>query len=98
MTSRRQFVHTVAGAAAGLYAFGGLAHGQGSAPATRRQVSIGGKRIKVIDVHAHCVIPEVAEVVKGTPFANAAAAGPPTTSWAPHGWRRWTARAWTCRR
>jgi len=78
MTSRRQFVHTVAGAAAGLYAFGGVAHGQGSAPATRRQVSIGGKRIKVIDVHAHCVIPEVAEVVKGTPFAAAAAGGPPT--------------------
>ena len=78
MTSRRQFVHTVAGAAAGLYAVGGVAHGQGSAPATRRQVSIGGKRIKVIDVHAHCVIPEVAEVVKGTPFAAAAAGGPPT--------------------
>ena len=99
MTSRRQFVHTVAGAAAGLYAFGGLASGQGSAPATRRQVSIGGKRIKVIDVHAHCVIPEVTEVVKGTPFANAAAGGRrQRTSWARHGWRRWTARAWTCRR
>ena len=48
------------------------------APATRRQVSIGGKRIKVIDVHAHCVIPEVTEVVKGTPFAKDAAGGPPT--------------------
>ena len=76
MTSRRRFVHTVAGAAAGLCACGGLASGQ--APAVRRQVSIGGKRIKVIDVHAHCVIPEVAEVVAGTPFAAAASGGPPT--------------------
>ena len=78
MTSRRRFVHTMAGAAAGIYAFGGVASGQAPAPAGRRQVSIGGKRIKVIDVHAHAVIPEVAEIVKGTPFAAAAAAGPPT--------------------
>jgi aminocarboxymuconate-semialdehyde decarboxylase len=68
----------MAGAAAGMYAFGGLASGQAPAPAARRQVSIGGKRIKVIDVHAHCVIPEVVEVVKGTPFAKDAAGGPPT--------------------
>ena len=28
-------------------------------PATkRREVSVGGKRVKTIDVHAHCVIPE----------------------------------------
>jgi aminocarboxymuconate-semialdehyde decarboxylase len=78
MTGRRRFVHTLAGTAAGLYAFGGLANGQAPAPAARRQVSIGGKRVKVIDVHAHCVIPEVMEVVKGTSFAAAAAGGPPT--------------------
>jgi aminocarboxymuconate-semialdehyde decarboxylase len=58
-----------------MYAFGGLASGQAAAPVARRQVSIGGKRIRVIDVHAHCVIPEVAEVVKATPFAKAAAGG-----------------------
>ena len=58
-----------------MYAFGGLAGGQAPAAAARRQVSIGGKRIRVIDVHAHCVIPEVAEVVKATPFAKAAAGG-----------------------
>src|SRR5688572_5506639 len=75
MTSRRRFVHAVAGAAAGMYALGGLPGAQAPAPTARRQVSIGGKRIKVIDVHAHCVIPEVAEVVKATPFAKAAAGG-----------------------
>jgi aminocarboxymuconate-semialdehyde decarboxylase len=58
-----------------MYALGGLPGAQAPAPTARRQVSIGGKRIKVIDVHAHCVIPEVAEVVKATPFAKAAAGG-----------------------
>jgi aminocarboxymuconate-semialdehyde decarboxylase len=75
MTSRRRFLCAVAGAAATAYPLGGLATGQAPAAPVRRQVSIGGKRIKVIDVHAHCVIPEVAEVVKATPFAKAAAGG-----------------------
>ncbi len=30
---------------------------------------VGGRRVRVIDVHAHCVIP-VQEVVKGTPLAR----------------------------
>jgi aminocarboxymuconate-semialdehyde decarboxylase len=77
MRHRRQFVRTLAGASAGLY-FGGFAPSparawQGARP--RRQVSIGGRRVRVIDVHAHCVIPEVAEVVKGTPLAPNAAGG-----------------------
>jgi aminocarboxymuconate-semialdehyde decarboxylase len=32
-------------------------------------VSLGGRRITVVDVHAHCVIP-VTEIVKGTPLAE----------------------------
>jgi aminocarboxymuconate-semialdehyde decarboxylase len=43
-------------------------------PGTRRQVSIGGRRVRVIDVHAHCVIP-VTEVVKGTPLAASGGGG-----------------------
>jgi aminocarboxymuconate-semialdehyde decarboxylase len=39
------------------------------APPTRRQVTLGGRRVRVIDVHAHCVIP-VSDVVKGTPLAR----------------------------
>ena len=33
---------------------------QGSAPAggARRQTKVGGKRVKTIDVHCHCVLPE----------------------------------------
>jgi len=36
----------------------------------RREVSIGNRRIKVIDVHGHFVIPEEIEVVKGTDLAR----------------------------
>jgi aminocarboxymuconate-semialdehyde decarboxylase len=33
----------------------------------RRQVTLGGRAVRVIDVHAHCVIP-VTDIVKGTPL------------------------------
>jgi aminocarboxymuconate-semialdehyde decarboxylase len=68
MPNRREFFKSVAGTAAGLYAMG---HGAGllarQAPA-RREVSIGGRRIRVVDIHAHSAVPEVEPVVKGTPF------------------------------
>ena len=35
------------------------------APAARRQLTLGGRRIKVVDGHAHCVIP-VQHLTKGT--------------------------------
>jgi aminocarboxymuconate-semialdehyde decarboxylase len=34
------------------------------APA-RRQISVGGRRVRVIDIHAHCVVP-VQDITKGT--------------------------------
>jgi aminocarboxymuconate-semialdehyde decarboxylase len=39
---------------------------------TRKQVSIGGRRIPVVDVHAHCVFPEVAALLEGTELAGRA--------------------------
>lgn len=36
---------------------------------TRRQVTIAGRRVRVVDMHAHCVI-AVADVVAGTPLAG----------------------------
>jgi aminocarboxymuconate-semialdehyde decarboxylase len=62
---RRQVLRMLGyGAAAGLTApFGDELLAQG-----RRQVSIGGRRVRVIDIHAHCVIPLDA-IVGGTPFA-----------------------------
>lgn len=84
MPTRRDFVTTVAGAAAywgtGLPAVRGdlsPTANPGAQPTQpkRREVRIGGKRVKVVDVHAHCVIPEVADVVKGTNLAGNAGPG-----------------------
>ncbi len=77
MKNRREFIQTVAGATTGMLltgnAFAASALQGGAAtpagPVKRREVSIGGKRVKVVDVHAHCVIPEVSDLVKDTPYA-----------------------------
>ena len=58
MSTRRDFIKTAAGAAAGVVFTGcsmtGVAHAQGA----RKQTVIKGRRIKTIDIHAHCAIPE----------------------------------------
>jgi aminocarboxymuconate-semialdehyde decarboxylase len=46
-----------------------------SGPVVHRDVRVGGKKVKVIDVHAHATIPEVADVVKGTALARNAQGG-----------------------
>jgi aminocarboxymuconate-semialdehyde decarboxylase len=69
MPNRRDFFKTAAGVAAGTFVLG-RKFLNAQAPAARRQVTIAGKRIRVIDVHCHCVIPEAADVVKGTPYAQ----------------------------
>ena len=68
---RRDFFKSVAGATAGMYvmARGGSANAQ--APAARRTVMIGGRRVRVVDVHAHCEMP-LGDLVRGTPFENRA--------------------------
>ena len=60
MNTRREFVQDAAGAAAGIAFVGcGL---RGAAPAQaqarRREVVVNGRRVKVVDVHAHCAVPE----------------------------------------
>jgi len=80
MRNRRDFLKTVAGATTGMLltgnAFAESAFQGGAAPPAapvkRREVFIAGKRVKVVDVHAHCVIPEVWDVVKDTPLAPSA--------------------------
>ena len=73
MPNRRDFLRTVAAGATGIYAMG---HGGADAasaalqaPPTRRLVMVGGRRVRVIDVHSHCIIP-VVEIVKGTALAG----------------------------
>jgi aminocarboxymuconate-semialdehyde decarboxylase len=75
ISDRRDFFRSIAGATAGMYV---LARGGGpfaQAPAARRQISIGGRRVRVVDVHAHCSMP-LGDVVTGTPFENRAEANP----------------------
>ena len=74
MQNRRDFFKTIAGAAAGAYVAGrqfpalaqrgGGGRGGGGAaavpPGPRKQISIGGKRVTVIDVHSHCTVDGVA--------------------------------------
>jgi len=64
MPTRREFVKDVAGAMAGLVFVGcGLvaaaeAQPQSGSATPRRQVVVGGRRVKTVDVHAHCAVPE----------------------------------------
>ncbi len=68
MRNRREFIRTAAGVAAGTLITGRRITAQTGAPATRREVRVGGKRVKVVDIHAHAGIAEVADLVKGTPL------------------------------
>ena len=78
MPNRRDFLRTVAAGAAGTYVMGrgGLSAAAAALQAerARRQVMVGGRRVRVIDVHAHCVIP-VEDIVKGTPLASMGGGG-----------------------
>jgi aminocarboxymuconate-semialdehyde decarboxylase len=68
MTNRRDFLQTSASVLGSLMFVGcGFAHAQGPAktgvPAAgaatkRRQVVVNGKRVKTVDLHAHCAVPE----------------------------------------
>ena len=69
MSTRREFIKKAAGAAAGVVFTGcnmpGIAHAQGA----RKQTVINGRRIKTIDIHAHCAIPEAVTLAGGDPKA-----------------------------
>lgn len=61
MTGRGEFVADAAGALAGI-AFvgcgGGVGGGSAQAQTRRREVVVNGRRVKTVDVHAHCGVPE----------------------------------------
>ena len=87
MHDRRDFLKTAAGATTGMLlanqGFAGFPpQGAAATPASpavagkRREVFIGGRRVKVVDVHAHCLIPEVWDLVKDTKLASVAGREP----------------------
>lgn len=64
MPTRREFIREMAGAMASI-AFTGCnllgatsAGAQGKPAVRRREVVVAGRRVRTVDVHAHCVIPE----------------------------------------
>jgi len=67
MQNRRQFFRNMAGL---VCVACGMRHAFAQ-PWQRREVSVGGRRIKTIDMHAHCAVPEVLDLVKGTPMQRA---------------------------
>ena len=69
--SRRAFVARMASATAGMLVGGGLGQAgwralqaQGAPGPRRREVSIDGRRVTVVDIHAHTFVPEVWDLVK----------------------------------
>jgi len=65
MYSRRSLL-AAAAASAGAACFANIPSYAAAQPAHRREVAVGGRRIKTVDVHAHCVVTEVADLVRGT--------------------------------
>src|SRR6266481_9611736 len=64
MTTRRHFIQNSAGAMAAI-AFVGCdllaardAQAQAQSGRRRREVVVSGRRVKTVDVHAHCAVPE----------------------------------------
>ena len=74
MPNRREFLRNVAGASAGVLFLGhGLDNAaepssQAGAVPKRREVMVGKRRVKTVDVHAHVAVPEVTDLLKGTPL------------------------------
>ena len=77
MATRRQFVEA-AGMLAGLVFVGCdlLVAASVSAQARRREVMVGGRRVKTVDVHAHCAVPE-AMALMGMKLAGPGSSAPP---------------------
>ena len=79
MANRREFLKGLGGATAGICFTGCsmlssaqalMAAGQAAAPrGKRREVTVGGRRVKVIDLHCHINVPEIWEVIQDHPVA-----------------------------
>jgi aminocarboxymuconate-semialdehyde decarboxylase len=64
MNRRREFLKT-----AGIAAFGAMSLGPAATAfgqTERRHVTIGGNPATVVDIHAHCVFPELQSIIAGT--------------------------------
>lgn len=62
MTTRRQFLTQTAGLCFVGCGIEGHVHAQAPAGTRRREVVVSGKRVRTIDVHAHCQIPAAMQI------------------------------------
>jgi hypothetical protein len=59
MSTRREFLRKTVGAAAGvLFTDCPLVAMSRARAQTRREVAVNGRRIRTVDIHAHCAVPE----------------------------------------
>jgi len=58
--TRREFLEDTAGTTAGIafVACGLASAAPAQAQTRRREVVVNGRRVKTVDVHAHCAVPE----------------------------------------
>jgi aminocarboxymuconate-semialdehyde decarboxylase len=72
-TDRRAFLKDVAGAAGlvfvGCNVAGAAAQTPSRAGAARRPVTVKGKRITTVDIHAHCAVPQANDLLRRVPAA-----------------------------
>ncbi|MBZ5698700.1 MAG: amidohydrolase family protein [Acidobacteriia bacterium] len=74
MPNRREFLRNMAGASAGMLLLGrGVSNavggpGQAGGATKRREVMVGNRRVKTVDVHCHVIVPEATDLLKGTPL------------------------------
>ncbi len=69
MSNRRDFLRTAGHATVGAWLAGGAL--PGLAQSARRDVTVGGEPVTIVDIHAHCVFAEVADILPEgmpTPF------------------------------
>lgn len=76
MYGRRQFLKSFSSATAGIF-FGGcglipsaIGSMQSEVQRKRREVTVGGLRVKTVDVHAHVTIPDIWDLIKDRPEAR----------------------------
>jgi hypothetical protein len=74
MPNRRDFIKRVAGASAGVVfvgcdicaAMAAGRPGQVGSGTKHKEVMVGKRRVKTVDVHCHVTVPEAADLLKGT--------------------------------
>ena len=66
MQDRRSFLKAMTAATAGMFVMGCESTTTPASQVPRREVSIGGRRVTVVDIHGHCAVAEVENVILGT--------------------------------